>query len=1044
MQIRRRVVIMGFIANLIRKINPQKSKNYSTDEKVPTYNIRIGQELFCTNGETVIVFGITTSTITFKYNNSIYERDKGIIGKTLFLSKPTTGPVILSGSEPLKDNNYNEFEPRNLQKNEQQSQQAQREAMLQRENEEKKRQEQLKIQREKERLSRPDKLEELRKEIEERSRQEKIDREREWEEYRKREEQLDLQRQRREEERAKQLKLELQAKEAEKRRKIELRHQLIKEYEILSGGFTNRKTVLYHNVYGKGLFVGFDSSMEYIHLEFQYKEGTVIFAYPDSINNFLFFDKPDKLKIRDEFLENPKNEQEDIEEQNYFRKVCKIADAHLWSARNQEDLMKFGYNDYSDSYDPGISQKHQSAMDNLSQWVDIRRNPYFARIDYEEKEIRYIGKNAIEDLVIDWRDKICNLYYQHSIYIGNSQYNLSLVRDFDIVSGIYCGFADKYSRKGEYGSDDNKNVISDEFLIKIINANRGNKKTHDIIQTIQHNQYEIITYDPSVSILVQGCAGSGKTMIMFHRLSYMIFNNQDLDINNIFIISPTRLLNIEGNELSRTLKVNDTIRMAMNSFDAYIIRKYYIDNDTYNHNKFENVLSNNVLNPDFVKHVYSIDYIQSFKENLLDLILAKKGKWQEIVKIEKEYLINQYNIYCGDGIVLEDLSAACLSSNAFHGAFEELVMAVSRVPKKNAQEKINAIDKQLRENDSTDSTLRAKREVLVNIVDNWKMSDRTIYIENDDVSVDDKIFSDVFGYFNVLGRSNVKNKSILKRFIHLKKGFSSPLSLFCEYKAIVEKIARYEKFVSDTDYDYLSEIMNRLIELIKKDNAIDLNHQYDFEVFLHLVACNLIFGSIYAKQTYIFIDEFQDYAITELDLYRQVYPNAVFNYFGDFKQNINIKGLYRNDIEQTLVNYNWKVFSINENYRNSRQITEYVNDLFGMNMMPIGIDGSVKLLGIDSGTEVHLDESDRIALIVKSLSLHKKISDGIFLVDKEKINYVYKDEDTIKKGFLNVIPISLVKGLEFEQVYVYPEGMTENELYVSYTRALNKLYILSL
>ena len=97
--------------------------------------------------------------------------------------------------------------------------------------------------------------------------------------------------------------------------------------------------------------------------------------------------------------------------------------------------MKYGYNDFSDSYDSSIHQKHQIAIKELDLWREIRNNPYFARVDHGNNSKFYIGKNAIDGLVVDWRDKICNLYYQYNIYIGNEKHNLSLVR-FEIISGF--------------------------------------------------------------------------------------------------------------------------------------------------------------------------------------------------------------------------------------------------------------------------------------------------------------------------------------------------------------------------------------------------------------------------------------------------------------------------------------------------------------------------------------------------------------------------------------------------------------------------------
>ena len=43
---------------------------------------------------------------------------------------------------------------------------------------------------------------------------------------------------------------------------------------------------------------------------------------------------------------------------------------------------------------------------------------------------------------------------------------------------------------------------------------------------------------------------------------------------------------------------------------------------------------------------------------------------------------------------------------------------------------------------------------------------------------------------------------------------------------------------------------------------------------------------------------------------------------------------------------------------------------------------------------------------------------------------------------LNLMTIQDAKGLEFETVYVIDEGMSDNEKYVAYTRALNRLIVI--
>ena len=59
------------------------------------------------------------------------------------------------------------------------------------------------------------------------------------------------------------------------------------------------------------------------------------------------------------------------------------------------------------------------------------------------------------------------------------------------------------------------------------------------------------------------------------------------------------------------------------------------------------------------------------------------------------------------------------------------------------------------------------------------------------------------------------------------------------------------------------------------------------------------------------------------------------------------------------------------------------------------------------------------------------------------IKIISDDHVSIDDSVLNIIDVRLAKGLEFDAVYVIDSDMTENEKYVSYTRALSHLSILS-
>ena len=611
--------LFDFFKKKITETKKESNSLYENEKKIEK-----GQTLFAQNGDMVTVSAIMDKTIIVEYKNKKYERDKSTIGKTLFVSNPLESNVIHQQIQIDKHNNDDHFKLK-------QDQEVER-----------KRQERIEIER---------------KQVEERKNQEQIELKKKQEDQ-KRKELIELQRKKEAELRLL-AKIEFDKKQEEKQKiQEQLRLERIKEIEV-SGGFKKNLTPLYHEIYGEGVFIEFDATNNYILVSFNGESNTTPFLYPDAIEKHLFMQKTDKLLKREAFLSSPENELEDIEEQKYFVNVCGVADKFIKTAQKEERLIKHGYNDFSDSFDATIHQQFQIINENLDLWREIRINPYFARVDHGDNNKFYIGKNAIDGLVVDWRDKICNLYYQYNIYVGNEDHNLSLVRDFEIVSGIYCGYYDKYSRQGNYGTGSiEDNVISDEFLIKVISSNRGDKKTHDIIQTIQRNQYEIVTQNELKSMLVLGCAGSGKTMIMLHRLSYMVFNNKDLDVKSIYIISPTRLLNLENDELSRTLKINSANRFAIGLFNASLINQYYKQNDVFNHLDFQKIISNSIIDTDFVKIVYSDDFINAFREDLIEIVSSDGEKRKRFIDFEEAKLVDEYKSFCIDGLVFSSIKDA--------------------------------------------------------------------------------------------------------------------------------------------------------------------------------------------------------------------------------------------------------------------------------------------------------------------------------------------------------------------------------------------------
>lgn len=201
------------------------------------------------------------------------------------------------------------------------------------------------------------------------------------------------------------------------------------------------------------------------------------------------------------------------------------------------------------------------------------------------------------------------------------------------------------------------------------------------------------------------------------------------------------------------------------------------------------------------------------------------------------------------------------------------------------------------------------------------------------------------------------------------------------------------------------------------------------EILIFLYLYYLHCGELSEKDSFLFIDEGQDYSVMEYKLLKLVNGDkCIFNIFGDVKQLLNTySGLEDWDLLKDLINYDY--FELHENFRNTVEITNFVNQKFSYEINPIGLHGQdVQYITHQKmpdliKNEFNNDIENRIAIIVKNKE-SKKISDKY----KDKVFYYSVKE---------------VKGLEFDIAFVITEGMNENEEYISYTRALNKLYVIN-
>lgn len=309
---------------------------------------------------------------------------------------------------------------------------------------------------------------------------------------------------------------------------------------------------------------------------------------------------------------------QDIIRQNIRRYEAEYAERHeqsqeLYKAINSGDVEL--YNQLMTA-----TSLEEHAEQSLRKNTAALQKPYFGRIDYTDHSVErpervYIGKNGVfknrtEVLIADWRAPISSVYYENELGEGNYglpdekpiDICLTLKRTYDVGDGVLNGY---------YDSDVASN---DTLLVQYLSKNKD-VVLGEIIATIQKEQNEIIRKSPFANIIVQGVAGSGKTTVAMHRISYLLYNYKHRFESNEFCIigSNDLLLNYITSGLPE-LDVPNIKHMRMDQLFIRLCEKDWLK-------------KNKVVEPDDTAHLRCT---QTFMQELELYLIGKREEYVNI------------------------------------------------------------------------------------------------------------------------------------------------------------------------------------------------------------------------------------------------------------------------------------------------------------------------------------------------------------------------------------------------------------------------------
>ncbi len=217
-------------------------------------------------------------------------------------------------------------------------------------------------------------------------------------------------------------------------------------------------------------------------------------------------------------------------------------------------------------------------------------SPYFGRVDFREDgteqfEQFYIGRTKIarlnirqttDILVFDWRDPVSAIFYEcqngRAVYevLGRYRYSgeVRLKRQYKIEDSQLLDMFDDnmlglINRQQEA-------LIADPFLKERLLQGAGDR-LKDIVTSIRSEQNLIIREPLNQVTVIQGVAGSGKSTIGLHRLSYLLYNDK-LNPSRLAVVAPNRIFLDYISELLPDLDVQDARQLTFEDIAAAMLQ----------------------------------------------------------------------------------------------------------------------------------------------------------------------------------------------------------------------------------------------------------------------------------------------------------------------------------------------------------------------------------------------------------------------------------------------------------------------------------------
>ena len=322
-----------------------------------------------------------------------------------------------------------------------------------------------------------------------------------------------------------------------------------------------------------------------------------------------------------------------------MRTQAKAADSsaksyvHSGSYDDQDAFMAYG------SMSSAMKKRHE--VESLVQRLYYK--PYFSHVELKdpdegESEHFYLSDSEALDHIIDignggtlipfkqdrelpFYNALFHLYQAKKAedisYIGRGGvryvYSPVLICDDEIQNRKLLDIVQLFAEQDEFWRN------ADELLEKKLRENRGDPALRNIIATLQQKQFRIIETDVRESFVVQGCAGSGKSQCLFHRLFFLrdVLTQDGWD--HVLLLTPTQLFRNYSADLIRRYQLSDIRDCSLAELYKSLLELY---DSRFKNRQYSFELSEEYLPDAYLQIVYRKDTID-FIDNEIDKAIRK-------------------------------------------------------------------------------------------------------------------------------------------------------------------------------------------------------------------------------------------------------------------------------------------------------------------------------------------------------------------------------------------------------------------------------------